>query len=171
MRDCEIGTGAILAAALLVVASCVIVQSLLASGRIPPGSLLVEQAEGEVIWAGARGEVDTGIPAGPRAESGGIVLGLIESPERFAALDHSCIVVLINGREVADFRYGRVGLVVHRGDLIEVQANGSADAGTEEGIIWPQVEVIDTTPNVLAPLSGLRVRLVPGCTVIANASL
>lgn len=147
------------AAAVLLVVLCVTVQWLIASGGIPRASLLVDRAEGQVVWTWGAGEGSQSIPVGPSPESGGILLALSEAS--------GSVVVLINGEAVADFGYTRAAIVVHRGDLVEVEVNQGPLSG-EAGVAQMEVEVADATPNIRAPLRGMRVQLSPGRTVIAN---
>ena len=78
--------------------------------------------------------------------------------------------VLINGQAVADFGYTRAAIVVHRGDLVEIEA-GQGPPGNGQAATQLQVEVADTTPNVRAPRRGLRIQLSPGRTLLANIML
>jgi len=159
-RD-DIATILITAAALTLVALCVTAQWMIASGGISRGSLLLEKIEGQVVWTWtAHG--DQGIPMGPAPESGGILLALPEASES--------VFVLINGEAVADFRYTRAAVVVHRGDLVEIDV-GQGPPGDGQAATRLQAEVADTTPNVRAPRRGLRIQLSPGRTVVSNIML
>ncbi len=153
------GSVMIASAVVLLIAVCVIVQSLIASGGIARQDLWIEKVEGQVVWAWSwPGSADTA-PAGPAAESGGILLALPEASES--------VLVLVNGRVVADFRYEQAAAVVRRGDLVEIEVN---DDRSESGanLAGLQVEVVATTPNVKVPLQGVRVHLTPGRTTIAS---
>lgn len=158
-RRHDIGTAVISAAALSLVALCVTAQWMIASGGIPRGSLLLEKTEGQVVWTWGSSGGDQGIPVGLASEAGGILLALPEASES--------IVVLVNGEAVADFRYMRVAVVVHRGDLVEIDV-GRGQWGDGAGAARLQVEVADTTPNVRAPQRGVRIQLSPGRTAVAS---
>ena len=157
----DIAAYVVIAAALALVGLCVTTQWMIASGGIPRGSLLLEKTEGQVIRTWAPGG-DQGIPVGPAPESGGIMLSLPEASEG--------VFVLINGAVVADFRYTRAAIVVHRGDLVEIDA-GQGPRGDGQAATQLQVEVADTTPNVRVPRRGLRIQLSPGRTVLSNIML
>lgn len=161
-RRGDVATTLITAATLTLVALCVTVQWMIASGGIPRGNLLLEKTEGQVVWTWDATGGDQGIPIGPAPESGGILLALPEPSES--------VLVLINGEVVADFRYARAAIVVHRGDLIEIDI-GQGPRGDGQASAPLQVEVADTTPNVRAPRRGLRTQLSPGRTVISNIML
>ena len=160
-RRGDVATILITAVALALVALCVTAQWMIASGRITRGSLLLEKTEGQVVWTWAAGD-DWGIPMGPAPESGGILLALPEASES--------VFILINGEAVADFRYTRAAIVVHRGDLVEIDV-GQGPWGDGQAAARLHVEVADTTPNVRAPRRGLRIRRSPGRTVVSNIML
>lgn len=161
-RRGDIATALISAVALSLVVICVAAQWMIASGRIPRGSLLLERTEGQVVWAWGSGEGDQSIPVGPGSEAGAILLALPEASES--------IIVLINGEAVADFRYMRAAVVVHRGDLVEIDA-GHALWDNGSGAARLQVEIADATRNVRAPQRGVRIQLSPGRTAIANIEI
>jgi hypothetical protein len=161
-RRGDIATTLIAAAAFSLAVICVAAQWMIASGGIPRGSLLLERTEGQVVWAWGSSEGDQSIPVGPASEAGGILLALPEASES--------IIVLINGEAVADFRYMRAAVVVHRGDLVEIDA-GHGLWGNGPDAAQLQVEIVDTTPNVLAPQRGVYIRLSPGRTAIANIEM
>ncbi len=160
-RRGDVATILITAAALTLVALCVTAQWMIASGGMPRGSLLLEKTEGQVVWTWAA-DGDQGIPMGPAPESGGILLALPEASEG--------VFVLINGEVVADFRYTRAAIVVHEGDLVEIDV-GQDPWGDGQAAARLQAEVADTTPNVRAPRRGLRIQLSPGRTVVSNIIL
>ncbi len=160
-RRGDVATILIAATALTLVALCATVQWMMASGGIPHGGLLLEKTEGQVVWTWAAGD-DQGIPMGSAPESGGILLALPEASKS--------VFVLINGQAVADFGYTRAAIVVHRGDLVEIEA-GQGPPGNGQAATQLQVEVADTTPNVRAPRRGLRIQLSPGRTLLANIML
>ena len=159
-RRGDVATILIAAATLTLVALCVIAQWMIASGGIARGKLLLEKTEGQVVWTWA-GD-GQGIPMGTASEAGWILLALPEASES--------VFILINGEAVADFGYTRAAIVVHRGDLVEIDA-GQDPLGDGQATTQLQVEVADTTPNVRAPRRGLRIPLSPGRTVVSNIML
>lgn len=151
-RRGDVATILITAAALTLVALGATVQWMTPS---------LDKIEGQVVWTWATGG-DQGIAMGSAPESGGVLLSLPEPSES--------VFVLINGQAVADFGYERAAIVVHRGDLVEIEVGqGARDNG--QAITQLQVEVADTTPNVRAPRRGLRIQLSPGRTILANIML
>ncbi|HAI86573.1 MAG TPA: hypothetical protein DCL63_06235 [Firmicutes bacterium] len=158
-RRRDLGAVLISAAAFCLVVACVIVQAMIASGGIARRSLLIEKTEGQVVWTWDSARGDRVAPAGPAAESGGVLLALPEALES--------IIVLVNGQAVADFRYTQAAVVVHRGDLVEIEMGEDYSHGGA-GASWLQVEVVDVTPNIRAPLPGVRIHLMPGRTAFAN---
>jgi len=161
-RRSDIATTMLTAAVCTLIALCVTAQWMIASGRISRANLLVERAEGQVVWTWGSSGSDGSIPVGPAPESGGLLLSLSEPSES--------IVVLLNGEAVADFRYKRAAIVVHRGDMVEIDA-GQGPWGDGQATTLLQVEIADTTPNIRAPRRGMRIQLSPGRTAVANIVL
>lgn len=158
----DIATTALTSAALTLIALCIAAQWMIASGGIPRDTLLLERSEGQIVWTWGPIGGDRSIPVGPTTESGGILLVLPEAS--------SSIVVLLNGEAVADFGYKSAAVVVHRGDLVEIDT-GQGPWGDGQDTTRLEVEIADTTPNIRAPRRGARIRLSPGRTAVANIVL
>ncbi|HHY62985.1 MAG: hypothetical protein WBL79_05305 [Bacillota bacterium] len=178
MQNWDVATIVFSALTGLALSACILVQVLLSCGVIPRSVLMIERIEGHPSWSwtpspGKSG--DSGKPdvrAGAAVEAGGILLKL-------SALDNGLecaeptLTVLVNGKPVADFKYGSAAVVIHRGDLLEVEVNNADEDridSTAGGAHVEQleIEVEDVTPNVTKPQKGDKCSIGPGRTQICN---
>lgn len=164
----------------LSLAACIGVQVLLFSGAIPKTALMIQSIEGLPTWmwkalpGEASSEGERCEPAGASAQAGGILLKLAACED--GSEGECCftnLVVLVNGVPVADFRYGSAAIVVHRGDLLEVEMGGAGEDGIESapdefGERQMEIEVEEVSPNVKEPRKGERYPVVPGHTEMGN---
>jgi hypothetical protein len=74
-------------------------------------------------------------------EVGVIVLEVEETPP-----EHVGVVVTVNGKDSADFRFGRASVVVRRGDLIE--ARWGTPVPLDRTLT---IRVVEASPNVRWP--------------------
>jgi hypothetical protein len=164
----------------LSLAACIGVQILLFSGAIPRTALMIENIEGLPTWvweasrSEASGQGELYESAGASAQAGGILLKLSafeNSSGRECCLP--ALVVLVNGVPVADFRYGSAAVVVHRGDLLEVEVQGADEDGIDSALDGSserrmEIEVQEISPNVKEPGKGRTYPVVPGRTQMGN---
>ncbi|HHV62199.1 MAG TPA: hypothetical protein GXX51_06130 [Firmicutes bacterium] len=100
---------------------------------------------------------DVSQPAALHEATGWITLRCIDqkTPE--------AVKVLVNGRAVTDFDYGDAVIMVHHGDLVEI--DGSSN---------PQplyFEVAETSPNVAKPARGTEVYINKSIESLGNVSV
>ncbi|MEA4882199.1 MAG: hypothetical protein VB144_00820 [Clostridia bacterium] len=162
--------------------ACLVIQALLFTNVIPRSKLPLERLEGRVVWrpvpAGPEGVSDDLVAIGPDAAVGCIVLAL--SGQDLAAELGAEVAVLVNGTAVADFRYGKAAVFLHRGDLIEVEWTPSpadpkasmprpAEETLPEALSGVEIVVTEATSNVREPVCGWRSPLKAGGNDIGNA--